>query len=554
MRHPRLLALLASAPALLAGCASPGDPARGPETAQTAASDRLWPHASDAYSRLLEIRDAGEGARPRQAVAVPEGIDASQVSPLAEADPVRALAQLPLARALELSIAERPGPAGPAPEPPAEAAQVRAHRLYASGVARLVGGDPGGAARDLGAAAQLDPTAASPWLRLAEAQAALGQSPAALLSYKKAADLGADDALALAILGMQSARTGQHSQAAHYLARALDAKGRARDPLLRNVALVHIAGPLRQLGYLRASIEATTQGLSLPSQASAPSRFRDELTTIAQRASDLWRDVGDTACRLGDDQLAADAYAKAASLPSVDPSAILARRVYVLLRGGRDAAAAVLLLDDIAARAGRADARHVGLLGALRGNERVGALTAEALADLRRTLHEPLPRSTASAIALAGAAVAPAGEARGVLMRHLAGAPDDAAAAGALFGLADSDIERVRLATRLIEQAPHAAGAITGALFARQDRPADVPEQTGSAPAGDVLRIRALMLLGRSGEALPDPDEVTAPDDELGIARLEAWGAAAAAQGSWDLYEQVVRSLEGAGSAQALAR
>jgi tetratricopeptide (TPR) repeat protein len=545
--------VLALALALVAGCTT-GDVAVRQATPAPAESEPQWPQSSEPYRKLVAMRDGSEQSAPRRDVAVPKGIDASQVAPLAEDDPARSLAELPLDRALELCVAERPEPIAPPPAAPAEAALVRAQRLYASGVAKLLAGDLAGAARDLTGAAQLDPSAAAPWLRLGEAQAALGQSPAALLSYKKAADLGADDALALTILGMQSSRAGQHSQAAHYLARALGVKGPLRDPLLRNVALVHASGPLRQLGYLRASIDATVQGLSLSDRAAAPSRFRDELTTIAQRASDLWRDVGDTASRLEDDRLAAEAYAKAASLPNLDPSAILARRVYVLLRDGQDAAAAILLLDDIAGREGRADARHLGLLGALRTNSRVGALTSAALADLRRSMPGPLPRSTASAIVMASAAVAPPREARDLLLRHLAAAPDDEAAAGALLALAESDRERVRLATGLVEQAPPTAGKATAALFAWHGRPADVPEQARGAAAGELLKIRSLMQLGRAADALPPQNAVAVPGSEIEAARLEAWGLAAASLGRWDLLESVAAALEEAGEAQSLAR
>ncbi len=551
-RGLRALAVLSVAICLGPGCATgldaprAGEPPDQPEV-------RSWPEDSDAYREMLSLREAPGAAAPKVQVGVPEGIDATALAPLPADDPAASLAEIPLEQALEELRAQVPGP-GPAPsEPPAEPTLLRARRLYASGVAKLLDGDAPGAARDLTAAAQLDPSSPAPWLRLAEAQAAQGQNPAAMLSYKRAADLGADSALPLAVVGMQAARSGQHAEAAHYLARALASQGAGREPLLRNVALVYLTGPLREHGYLRASIQAITDGLAFPDRLAAPTRFADETREIAQRASDLWRDVGDTACRLGDEQLAADAYAKAAKLPSFDPSAILARRVYVLLRSGRDAEAALLLLDDVAAHDGRADGRHLALLRILRDRERVGALTARALDDLQATLTRPLAESTASALSLARAAATSPREARAILLRRLAEAPHDEAAATALMRLADSEAERLRLALELVEQNPAGAGQTASLLFAWHPRPSGLPEQIPTTPAGRVLIDRCLHRLGRAAEALPPPGPIAPPRTPIESARVEGWGLAAASLGEWRTVDEAAASLEQAGEARALA-
>lgn len=527
-------------------------PAQGAQapSARQAETRPQWPASSEAYQTLQALDATIDGA-PAASPPPVAGIDLEDLAPLDADDPARPKAELPLADALAECAVPHPTP--PKSPPPSQGAVVRAARLYASGVARLIDGDAPAAARDLAGAAKLDPNAEAPWLRLAEAQAAMGQNGAAMLSYKRAADLGSQNPLALGALGIQSARTGQQPQAANYLARCLAAGPERADPLLRNVALANIAGPLRQSGYLQASIDAIKAALDLPRRLESPTRFGEDANEIIRRASDLWRDMGDAACRLGQDDLAAQCYERAAALPTLDPSAILVRRAYVLLRSGRTGAAALLLLDDVAARGGRADARHLGLLTTLRDEPKVGPLTVRALEDLANSLPRPLAPSTASAITLAKAAAAPDAGARDILTAHLREYPQDRAVLATLMARLERDQDRTNLALELIAQAPEAAPEAAALLAAWHAGPYAIIDNLPNSEAGQSLRTWLLLGWGRPMDVLAPRGQMP---NEPGAGDADGWslavrGVADAMAGAWEDVDRILGRLPSEGRAAA---
>ena len=62
-----------------------------------------------------------------------------------------------------------------------------------------------------------------------------------------------------------------------------------------------------------------------------------ELPFDNERAEGLWQRVGDISIRLGQYDKAAEAYANAAQVPTLDPGAVVSRRVFANLRLGRPA-------------------------------------------------------------------------------------------------------------------------------------------------------------------------------------------------------------------------
>ncbi len=527
----------------VSGCATIGDTT--PQVAHTAPVNFDWSDASASYASLLALRDAEQPSRSPLPVPRLRGLDTDHLTPLSEDDPASLRAHLSLDDAL---LAARQLDLNPAPsqpiQSPTEGALVRARRLYTSGISKLFAGDNPAAARDLAAAAQIDPTAPAPWLRLAEAQARLGQVPASLLSRKKAVDLGSTDAISLAILGIQATQTAQHELAAHYLARCLDAQPRRVDPLLQQVALVRIATPLRQLGYLRASIAALQEGLVLPRQLRAPTRFGKEASDIARRASDLWLQIGDTACRLGDDKLAERAYATAAGMPSVDPGAILARRAYILLRSGQRAAVGLLVLDSIAQHEGRADARDLRLFALLTDDKNVGPLVARALGDLDASLPELRTASTETALVLARAAVSGSQESEALLLARAMAAPGDRRVIDAIFALPGDDASREKLSLQLVNRVQSDAEIITDALLAWHSRPVALLESLPESLTGRLVRIHVLgnfhWFVEAASLQLGTPE---AGGDALTAAFLASRGLAAASAGAWDIVDNALDSL-----------
>ena len=535
---PRPIALASAALVLggapvgvLTGCAGTAGPQA--RHASSAANGVDWPGGSDPYQQLLTLQNAEIPSAARLPAPVLRGLDTAALAPITDDDPNVEQARTPLGEVLERRRVPRL-PAGDAPQPPGEAAMVRAKRLYASGSAKLLDNDAAGAARDLAAAAQLDPTAAAPWLKLADAQARMGQAGASILSRRKAADLGSEDAVSLAILGIQTARTGQHELAAHYLARCLAADPSQADPLLRQVVMVRLADPLAQLGYLQASAEALEAGLELPRRLNSPTRFGEEAADIARRVSDLWVQIGDTMCRLGEDRRAAEAYETAAGVPSIDPGAIMTRRAYVLLRSGRAASVALLVLDDIAAREGRADSRDLALLSVLRGDQTVGPLVRRALEDLAATLDGPMSPTTASRLTLARAAASPDRFAMELLTERAAESPGDGRVLDALFARC-ADAEAIEAAALdLVERSPGSAGAIAKAMLPWHPSPGPLCDSLLDSRAGRLLRAHLLLVLDRPAEAL-------AAAEGSGDGATVALAAAMA--GDWTKLDRVVTSL-----------
>lgn len=542
LRHTAAVCAAALLTGLLGACAGSGARAsHGPPGAPIA-----WPEHSDAYAALARLRDAEQPSpTPRTAPPI-RGLDTASLAPIAPDDPAAENARLPLDQVLDTLRLSRPlaGVTTP-PTPPTEGALVRAQRFYASGLAKLLDADPAGAARDLAAAAQLDPTTPAPWLRLAEAQSMMGQNAAAMLSRRKAADLGADDPVLLGILGIQTARTGQSDLAAYYLSRCLDAEPEKADPLLRPVALVCLADPLAQAGYLQASIDALQAGLELPHRLNAPTRFADEAADIARRASDLWVQIGDTACRLGDDALAAEAYATASNVPSVDPGAILARRAFVLLRSGRPASVALLTLDDIAGREGRADTRDRALLALLRDDRELGPLLARALDDLDDSIAPNRTATTDTLLTLAKAAASPDDRARRLLAGRAAEAPADPRVLDALFARCAGPEAIKTEALRLVAQSPDASPAIAKAMLPWHPAPGPLCAALPGTPEGRLLRVNLLLALDRPADAAAAP----LPDE--GNAFAEARAAAAARAGQWDRLDRLLPALDASPPAKA---
>ncbi|HRQ73143.1 MAG TPA: hypothetical protein PLU35_08960, partial [Phycisphaerales bacterium] len=235
-------------------------------------------------------------------------------------------------------------------------------RLYASGRQRLLDGDAVGAVRDLERASILDPGSAEVWRTLGAAQSAAGQASGAMASMRRAVALGLVDAQAFATLGRHALRLGDDADAVAMLARALASNPGASDPALRTVVLVDLADALHERGFLTASAEAVRRAIEQPERISGSTVYRAELGAIVRRAGELWRRVGDDACRLGDFDRALSAYRRAAASPALDPGAVAPRRVYASLRLGRSAEAALAVLDEVRHETGRTDPRLVGLV------------------------------------------------------------------------------------------------------------------------------------------------------------------------------------------------
>lgn len=539
-----IAALLLGAAGFAPGCASRGGPG-----ATRSETDRQ-PASKGAEERLRWLAAAQERQPNRRAASLgpPPGIDPLVLQPIERESESWRRAML----SHEDAVREAASSARPVEsvEPSARRDDsTDALRLYASGRQRLLDGDAVGAVRDLERATILDPGSAEVWRALGAAQGAAGQTSGAMASMRRAVALGLVDAQAFAALGRHALRLGDDADAVAMLSRALASNPNESDPALRTVVLIDLADALHEQGYLSASAEAVRRAIEQPERISGSTAYRAELGAIVRRAGELWRRVGDDACRLGDFDRALSAYRRAAASPALDPGAVAPRRVYASLRLGRSAEAALAILEEFRHETGRTDPRLVGLVRHVAsGGEAEARLLAEAVGEQLRALGVDAPASLAARLVRAKAAALPPAEARRALREHLSVRPTDADALDDLLrlasGLRAAAEETVALAERHpIEADEFAAALLTVAPSA--DAAIGAVEGRG---AGALVRAFLLIGASRPDEAV----EAVAGGAPRGVAP-EGWAfaqvAAAAAAGRWADAERALSALESPRSA-----
>jgi tetratricopeptide (TPR) repeat protein len=449
----RLLFIASAAGLALGGCRAPGPAVRPEPVTQAQADAALDPLRARAQQELASPHEPSRSAPP------PAGISQAEVEPQGEL-PAGSPALATLADALakhRSPLPDAPAAAQPAPE--------EAIRLYVRGRARLLDGHAAEAIADLEEAARLDPASPTVLRELAEAQLDLGRRASAVVTLSRAVRQGLREPRALAILGREALRARRHEESLGWLTHALD-----MDPPheVRVLAGVDAAESLAELGYLRASRDALTEALARPMGIAAVGRYRLELAEVHRRRAELWRRAGDLSCRLGEFDRADQCYQSAAASPSADPAAVIPRRVYALLKQGRPADAALLVLDDIRDSGGRVEDRHLPLLTHIASTADLGPSIADALSALSRSLGPQGSPTVASGLARASAAVLPADQAQTVLVGHLSTAPRDPAAVTDLLVLLHPQppARQARVLTELIEANPGSVAVIASGIVA----------------------------------------------------------------------------------------
>ncbi len=493
-----------------------------------------------ALDRLVQA-EARADARERPAGPL---LDDDRTRPLPAADrdaATRPLAQI-LADAPAPPIAPIDGNDGEAP-----ARRADALSLYSAGREKLLAGDPAGALADLEASTRLDPSAAEPWRELGEVQALLGRRGPATASFTQAVRRGLGDARALHWLGREARRAGNAADAVAYLARAR-AVATDQDAALPHLIDAELAEALASRGNLAAARECLARALDLPEPFARSTRLRAELAELYRRRAELWARAGDWSCRLGLYAEADEAYARAMRAPSIDPGAVLTRRVGALLAGARPAHAARLLVDEVDARHGVPDDRVLALLAVVGAERSLRAPVLEAL-DVLATRHGAAPPGGAvdRGLAVARATQLSPTEARQVLGAALARAPRDPGLARALLGTVPPDDAEARLAlVRAADPAAAAALAEAIVLDGRAVR-AQVERLSRSKEldTGVLTAAAILARLGRGAEAM----ELLERPAPAGQATLAAEGLALRSEllASMGRRADAERGLEGLG-------
>ena len=372
---------------LLAGCATqtPRDEAAAsaPTTPEASAQTEA-PRPATGRELLREL--AGAELRSPDAASErmppPVGLTAATVAPLDEV--AMAKARTPLAKAVAQRSSEPVVDMLPMPSDDNAAVVSTTDRglalsLYASARQRLARGDSAGASRELERAARLDPSSPQIWRELGEAQIGSGDLAAGLASFRQALRRGSASSKVHITLGRAALLQRDFELAANHYAHALQQRG--TDPATTIVAEAGLGEALLETGELAAAIEALSAALTLPPRVNGPTLYQGILTETFRRRTDLLRQAGDAAMRLGDPSLAGKVYADAAAGPSFDPGAILVRRVHAVMRQGRPAAAALLVVESIDEAQGRVDDRAQSLIRHLALLDQIGDALAGAISE-----------------------------------------------------------------------------------------------------------------------------------------------------------------------------
>lgn len=500
--------------------------------------------------RAISAKEPNSPDRSAMAAPLPPGVAEATVTLRAPADAAEAgRRSIPLDAATdELGARTDLGltPIAPGPEVDDDIHE-EALSHYAAGLEMLLDDEPAQALTELMKATTLDPGAMDPWVLLAKAHARTGHRAAAVAAYKRAIRLGLEDAGALWWLGRDALRDGRTDEAGAWLGKARDALNENVDPALVFLVNADLGEVLAEQGYTLAARDALVEGLDLPAQFGGRTEYHDALAELYRRRAELFLRTGDLSAQLEDYATAAEAYEAASQVPSLDPGAALPRRVFAMMRLGRPATAATLIVDDISREESRLEPRHAELATYLANHTSMGPRLSNAIGEASaEALREATPMQRAR-LALVRAAASPADGPR-VLGEALKIAPQSAEAASALVRLGDEAGTLAGDVGGAVEAAPACADALADAVVGH-GRGVDVLiehlNRDGRAGA-KLMAAQLLRITGRPRAAL-EALEGAAPWPEVLGERAEI----AAEAGRVDLAEGVLGELQAGDAASA---
>jgi tetratricopeptide (TPR) repeat protein len=423
--------------------------------------------------KKLAAKQASRPAESASIVAPPPGLDPALAQSVSDAaKDAGARAMVPLASAIETFAARAEMPtiaAAPAKDEgddeDDDERQENAARDYISGRQKLLSNDVAGAVIDLREATKLDPGAHEPWRELGEAYLAGGSRSEALEAFRAAVARGETSPRTLELLARAAAERGDNVQAAAWYAKSSQNDPERFDPILSQVVYVGLSQSLRKEGYLTASKDALRRALMANGTLSSSTRYGREAGEVFRRQGDLWRDVGDDELRLGQFDLAMQAFERADDFPSVDGQPLTPRYVFAAVRAGQAASGALYVLEAMADRNGRVAAGDLSMLRYLAAIDGLSSAITSDIDGMRDAFPTPLPPSIVSSLARAKAAAQGEGEARKTLATALRANPGDEHLAAALIGtFGDADLA-VEHATSLVDADAKTAIPLAEALL-----------------------------------------------------------------------------------------
>jgi tetratricopeptide (TPR) repeat protein len=468
---------------VLAGCASTG-PA---------------PSTPDEKLDALAGRELSDPAPP-VAAPVPPGVGEDV---LATRDPGDEAAWL----ALDVVLRRLPPPPEPAGEEPAPAAEPldddlrdQALRSYARGRDAALRGENFAAIIELEKAQAIDPQSAEIVRQLARCYLAMRNNLKAARHYERLLQIEPGDSESLFMLGLATRTRREFEPAASYLAQPrLAGTTFTHDAIADVLATYWLADALRELGYDRAWIELARDVIVRLEPLTRPTFYVHHYEALYRQRGELWREIGDAHCRLGEHAEALEAYRAAAGLPSAEPELLVPRIIYTDLHLGRVHGAQAQLLQALT-RSDSINERDLRLCEYVA--EHTAPLDLMAAATVARYRERP----DDAGLARAAAVLLPGDEAVALLREFLDRRPDDLEVFTQLLEWLAARDERsaVELTVALVEARPGLASAYGDCL-------ARVGRGTGSllehvpllppSPALAVVHCRLLAYVGGVGRA-----------------------------------------------------
>jgi tetratricopeptide (TPR) repeat protein len=343
----------------------------------------------------------------------------------------------------------------------------------------------------------------------------------------RAVRLDSEDVQSLFLLARRELEQAHFAAAIHGQARVLRLRPGQLDPALPTVTRYLLGGALEHEGFDAAALEQYHACLASPVNLGRTTRFYRELALLNDERGTLGLLVGDALNRLGQPDLALEAYAQVAPiLGDPDQQRDLTRRlVYTNLCLNDPRAAVAAVFADL--RQTQADRVSLGLLSYLTHQ---GLDRANLARDLR-PIYAQLYRPEALAVALAQLLDAPA--ARQFLREHLEARPHDWQAFAALVRLdlrygAGAPVEALRStalvlaanpigATQYFDRLTDAAGAAAPLLAGYRD----LTDAQRAQPIQRYLNACALLLRRRTAPAGAQLRQALESDPGLVAARLQ---------------------------------
>lgn len=344
-------------------------------------------------------------------------------------------ATLTLAEAIaDIAAADTvPPPAAPR-RPSDDDARYQALRHYISGRDAAAQGRLLTALVEFSRASELDPDAPEILRESARAYLADGNAPRAAALTDRLLELNPLDGEALFMTAMSRVNEQQYETAAQLLARHLHREAHFQfDSAADALAAFTLALAMRNIGYDRASIEASVHAMDALERVNQPTRFARQAASLARQQGELWLHIGDAHCRLGDYRAAHRAYEIARSEAAMQSASVIARLLYVHLREGRIYTAQHEVLDAVLNEstdevgADRTSDEMLGLLSYLQVYVDDVAALADAVA------HAATERPDDATLVRAAAVLLPPDRAFALLRGFLSQQPDNTHVVGDLL-------------------------------------------------------------------------------------------------------------------------